>query len=147
MKRYYVLKENGVLNEEKYKELRKSEYEQIKAMREEEGEPLKYNFEEWFEEEPDWDLKTICEIDEEEFKDCKTLDELNGVGLRATGLEDYAEVENESMSNNYSLAIENGSWSYNLNGYDYLDLQFKVIEEDKECPEDTKIEFDFYQFI
>lgn len=146
MEKFYVLEES-VLNEEKYRALRKEEYKLLKEQREEEGEPLECDFEEYFEEDVDYELKAICEIDEEAFKACETLDELDCAGFNATGLNSQEEFERETMANNYSLAIENGSWSYNLNGVDYLDLQFKVLEVDEEHPGDTKIQFDFYQFI
>lgn len=135
MEKYYLLETKKILDEEDYLELRKEEYK--------ESQDIAKTFEE-FMEEPDFELKDIIEIDEDNYKECETLGELiDTVQGASTIFEDY----------NYNLRdiLNTESFSIPVTDTDWLNIEFEILEVDDEIENfdayDVKVKYKSYDFI
>lgn len=135
MEKYYLLETKKILDEEDYLELRKEEYK--------ESQDIAKTFEE-FMEEPDFELKDIIEIDEDNYKECETLGELiDTVQGASTIFEDY----------NYNLRdiLNTESFSIPVTDRDWLNIEFEILEVDDEIENfdayDVKVKYKSYDFI
>lgn len=139
--KYYVLENKNILAEEDYIKLRTSEY-----LQDNEGyETLN----DYLEDATDFSLIDIIEINEDDFKNCNTLDELIGEAF-STG--QIFEEEAESFIYDTSLFIENKSFCLYIDGYNYLNVEFEALENENEetgeqYPELVKIKYIGYDFV
>lgn len=133
--KYYVLENKNILAEEDYIKLRASEYLQN-------NEGYK-TLNDYLEDATDFSLIDIIEINEDDFRNCDTL---NDMIYTAFGASQLFEEESEKFKFDYESYLECESFSLYIDGYNYLNIEFEILDEETDKG-NTKIKYTGYDFI
>lgn len=130
--KYYVLESGNILSEDEYVKLRTREYyEEIESN----NDSSNITLENYLENDIDWGLYEIIEIDEEAFRRCETFEDLVNTSFgTSTIFEDYDNTY--IWKSEYNLGVE--SFDLTIMGNVSLSIEFEVTQRYDEDGNDLK---------